>query len=350
MPIRFWDEAFKTACFLINRMPSKTINMETPLERLFHEKPDYSFLKTFGSACWPCLRPYNNRKLQFRSKRCVFLGYSTLHKGYKCLHISSGRVYISRDVVFNEDIFPYFDIMPPTTPASLHDQLLLSPTSFPYSSYPSVNAANDRGNQSRDDFSSNPVTRDPFVPSMQVTTDPGGVPPRAHVDRASCMRHEDEDAEPSQAEPAPEPASSPGPPSPAGPPGPSSPVAAHDQAPPSPGAASPPHDETPPPAAPPRYVTRLRDNTWRPKVITDGTVPYGLPRRRRQASLAITEPRSHLEAATEPNWRRAMDEEYQALLDNRTWHLVPPLPRCNLIDCRWVFKLKHRADGTIDRS
>lgn len=106
MPIRFWDEAFKTACFLINRMPSKTISMATPLERLFHEKPDYTFLKIFGSACWPCLRPYNDRKLQFRSKRCVFLGYSTLHKGYKCLHVSSGRVYISRDVVFDEAVFP----------------------------------------------------------------------------------------------------------------------------------------------------------------------------------------------------------------------------------------------------
>jgi hypothetical protein len=37
---------------------------------------------------------------------CLFLGYSPLHKGYKCLHLPSNRVYISRDVVFNENSFP----------------------------------------------------------------------------------------------------------------------------------------------------------------------------------------------------------------------------------------------------
>jgi hypothetical protein len=37
----------------------------------------------------------------------VFLGYSNLHKGYKCLDISTGRLYISRDIVFDETVFPF---------------------------------------------------------------------------------------------------------------------------------------------------------------------------------------------------------------------------------------------------
>ena len=81
--------------------------MKTPVELLFHEPPDYTFLKVFGCACWPHLRPYNSRKLEFRSKKCVFLGYSSMHKGYKCLHVPSNRVYISRDVVFDETVFPF---------------------------------------------------------------------------------------------------------------------------------------------------------------------------------------------------------------------------------------------------
>jgi len=110
MPLKFWDEAFLAATYLINRTPSKVIDFTTPLGKLFHETPDYSFLRTFGCACWPNLRPYNSRKLEFRSKRCAFLGYSNLHKGYKCLDISTGRVYISRDVVFDENIFPFSEL------------------------------------------------------------------------------------------------------------------------------------------------------------------------------------------------------------------------------------------------
>jgi hypothetical protein len=45
-------------------------------------------------------------------KQCTFLGYSTHHKGYKCLDISTGRVYISRDVVFDETVFPFFTLHP----------------------------------------------------------------------------------------------------------------------------------------------------------------------------------------------------------------------------------------------
>ena len=104
VPFRFWSDAFTTACFLINRTPTRVLNMKTPIEVLLNEQPDYTFLKVFGCACWPHLRPYNKRKLEFRSKKCVFLGYSSLHKGYKCLHVPTNRVYISRDVVFDEHV------------------------------------------------------------------------------------------------------------------------------------------------------------------------------------------------------------------------------------------------------
>lgn len=65
-------------------------------------------MKTFGCACYPCLRPYNQHKLQFHTTKCVFLGYSGSHKGYKCLS-STGRIFVSRHVVFNEQNFPFHD-------------------------------------------------------------------------------------------------------------------------------------------------------------------------------------------------------------------------------------------------
>jgi histone deacetylase 1/2 len=53
VPLNFWDEAFLTAVFLINRLPSPVINNDTPYSRLLGHDPDYTFLITFGCACWP---------------------------------------------------------------------------------------------------------------------------------------------------------------------------------------------------------------------------------------------------------------------------------------------------------
>ena len=44
-----------------------------------------------------------------------------------------------------------------------------------------------------------------------------------------------------------------------------------------------------------------------------------------------------------------MDQEYDALLKNKTWHLVPSQAGRNIIDCKWVYKIKRKPDGTIDR-
>jgi hypothetical protein len=128
MPLKFWDEAFITATYLINRVPSKVIQGQTFFELLLKQKPDYLMLRTFGCACWPNLRPYNNRKLQFRSKQCVFLGYNNLHKGFKCLDITEGRVYISRDVVFDEDVYPFASLHSNAGAILRSEILLLSPT------------------------------------------------------------------------------------------------------------------------------------------------------------------------------------------------------------------------------
>jgi hypothetical protein len=44
-----------------------------------------------------------------------------------------------------------------------------------------------------------------------------------------------------------------------------------------------------------------------------------------------------------------MDSEFGALLKNQTWHLVPPKLGVNVIDCKWVYKIKKKSDGSIDR-
>lgn len=72
------------------------------------------------------MRPYNTHKLQFRLKECTFLGYSPLHKGFKCLDPYTGRIYISRDVVFDESVFP-FTKLHPNAGAQLRLEIELQP-------------------------------------------------------------------------------------------------------------------------------------------------------------------------------------------------------------------------------
>jgi hypothetical protein len=126
MPLKYWDQAFLTATHLINLTPSKVIDYDTPIHHLLGVQPDYSNLRVFGCACWPNLRPYNATKLQFCSTRCVVLGCSNLHKGYKCLDTPTGHVYISRDIIFDEDVFPFAQLSS-TVGAKYSSEVLLLP-------------------------------------------------------------------------------------------------------------------------------------------------------------------------------------------------------------------------------
>jgi histone deacetylase 1/2 len=112
-PLSFWDHSFLTGTYLINRLPLTSFNNTFPYKVLHQRDPDYKFLSVFGCSCFPNLRPYNQHMLQLRSIECVFLGYSPTHKGYKCLSIE-GRIYISKDVVFNKDSFPYNTLFSPS--------------------------------------------------------------------------------------------------------------------------------------------------------------------------------------------------------------------------------------------
>ena len=66
-------------------------------------------------------------------------------------------------------------------------------------------------------------------------------------------------------------------------------------------------------------------------------------------SCTTGEPNSLVTTLDDPRWKAAMEDEIMALRKNKTWHLVPPRPGRNLIDCKWVYRIKKKSDGTIDR-
>jgi len=88
-------------------MPTPILNHKTPFECLLKSTPNYGFFRTFRCLCFPLLRPYNAHKLDFYFSPCVFLGYNNSHLGYRCLDLSSNRLYIARYVQFYETVFPF---------------------------------------------------------------------------------------------------------------------------------------------------------------------------------------------------------------------------------------------------
>ena len=63
---------------------------------------------------------------------------------------------------------------------------------------------------------------------------------------------------------------------------------------------------------------------------------------------SVREPKMFSEAAKDPRWVAAMNEEMEALCKNETWDLVPHTPHTKAIDCRWIYKVKHNADGYVN--
>ncbi|RVW45782.1 putative mitochondrial protein [Vitis vinifera] len=63
----------------------------------------------------------------------------------------------------------------------------------------------------------------------------------------------------------------------------------------------------------------------------------------------ISEPKTYCTTLKIPHWLKAMQKEIKALIQNRTWDLVPRPPTANIVGSKWVFKTKLQEDGTIDR-
>ncbi|XP_038874897.1 uncharacterized mitochondrial protein AtMg00820-like [Benincasa hispida] len=66
-------------------------------------------------------------------------------------------------------------------------------------------------------------------------------------------------------------------------------------------------------------------------------------------NLDKAKPHSYREALLHPKWRRAMIEEYEALIRNKTWSLTPLPQDRKVIGSKWVFQIKQNQSGEISR-
>lgn len=111
LSIKFWGDCVLTAAHLINRTPSSVLDGYTPYEMLFIKKPLYASLRIFGCLCYAHKGTRQRDKLDERSTRCVFLGYLHCKKGWRVYNLDSNEYFVSRDVVFNEEVFSFASIV-----------------------------------------------------------------------------------------------------------------------------------------------------------------------------------------------------------------------------------------------
>ena len=107
LPYSFWAEALSTATYLRNRSPTKAVTGMTPYEGWTGQKPRVDGLRVFGCQAFVHIPKDERKKLDSKSKKCVFVGYGATTKGYRLCDPLRKEIIHSRDVIFNEQKYGF---------------------------------------------------------------------------------------------------------------------------------------------------------------------------------------------------------------------------------------------------
>jgi hypothetical protein len=288
---------------LINKIPSPLLSHKSPYEVLFSAQPVYSQLMVFGCLCYANTLTRSRHKFDARAQPYVFLGYPVGIKGYKLYNLVSKYFIISRDVHFHETIFPFA--------LSQHSSYVPSQTVFPLvitdsASFPISSPSNISVDASPPTISI-PVPDIPnSVPVLDIPISSSSSLPVVPSRKSSRLRYR--------------------------------PGYLHN------------------------YHCNLADSSSSsPRSSTYAGIPYPissflsynkLSSSHKHFSLSVSsivEPQYYHQAFQHVEWRDAMSKEIQALELNNTWTVVNLPSSKRPIGCKWVYKVKLKSDGSIER-
>ena len=244
--------------------------------------------------------------------------------------LTTHKCFVTRDIIFKEDIFPFKDINAVTTDSyndshitnspliSFHDSPIFSSTSPTFPNSTSV----------FDDVSSTPSINPAVSPVHMNTTSP--------AISSTTLNHENPSTSPStdlsnhSISPIPVPFTSISPDS---------------------------HDISPSSQIPTNHMSSIRHssrNIKPPLKLQDYVCP-SLPNNSSSLSFSVNtqsakmEPSTYYQASVYPEWQLAMQKELDALESNDTWELQKLPKGKKAIGSKWVFKVKYNPDGSIER-
>jgi hypothetical protein len=312
LPFHFWGDCVLTVVHLINRIPTPLLSNKSPYEILFSKSPSYSHLRVFGCLCFASTLTRNRHKFDPRATPCLFLGYPAGVKGFKLLNLKSKSIFVSRNVIFHESVFPYKS-------ASNYDPLSFNPFVLPIPFSESTESSSPHivpffSPQSTDnaqpidivssdvhhlppDIVSGPID----IPSTDITSVTDIVPSRKST-RAKCRPGFLQDY--------------------------------HCQLATHPSSSS------------------SSNKSGIPYSLSSCLAYHKLSSKHKHFCLSISshvEPKFFHQAVKSQQWIDAMHTEISALELNNTWIIVDLPSHKQPIGCKWVYKLKYKADGSIER-
>ena len=287
LPLNFWCYALLHVAYLINRIPTLFLKNTSPYDKLYAQPCDISNIRVFGCLCYISTLQNHRQKLDPRAHPCIFLGFKPHTKGYLVYNLHTHNIIASRNIIFYENHFPI-----------LHEPHPYDDTHTYISSIPFSNNTQTSDITFADPNNPNNLTTTPTSTQDNSSSSPPGTP---SLRRSSRTRQ------------------------------------------------------------PPTYLQNFHRALTSHADTSPTKVKYPLHSVLSYSRLshshkhfimsitAITEPSSYAEASSHDCWIKAMQAELNALQQNHTWILTPLPPHKKAIGCRWVYKVKHNADGTIER-
>ncbi|KAJ0688424.1 putative RNA-directed DNA polymerase [Helianthus annuus] len=323
LPLKFWSDCVLTAVYIINRLPSSVLSGKSPYELMFGFKPSLSYFRNFGCLCFSTILNESD-KFAYHADKCVLIGYSNVKKGYKLWSIDEKKVFFSRDVKFYEHVYPFKS-------KQINDDVNVDN---------SLNLVNffDKTETNSPEFSLTPDDEEGTTDSHDTVSDDQqpGSSTSATPSPSSSGYNLGSGVEGSSSRET---------------------GRAEDT-----GVST---DEISPAEGNLEGLRRSSRIVSVPKRFQDfvlnGNVKYDINKVVNYACLSAenvsfisklsksTEPSCYNEASKDSKWVEAMNLEMEALMRNNTWELVDLPSGRKPIGCKWVYKIKYRSNGEIER-
>ncbi|MCO5581806.1 hypothetical protein L7F22_035695 [Adiantum nelumboides] len=140
LPRSYWAEACNTAVYIQNRSPTHALQDMTPFQAYYGCKPTVSHFRVFGCSAFVHIPKEKRQKVDFKSRKLLFLGYSTESDAYRLYDPDTRTTTVSRDVVFDESFItsaegaaaqPIPILPPPSLPDPPASPVITPSTSHP---------------------------------------------------------------------------------------------------------------------------------------------------------------------------------------------------------------------------